>query len=417
MLYLCDLILKKHGNGKNMSDVTFEEYMEAAKEGKMDVVLNFLDKNPQDIDKVDEEGYTALMYAALEGHENLVSVLLLGNADVNKSAKDGLTPLLLSCVEGNINIIKKLLLKKANFNAVDKDGNGVLHIAAINGYSEICKFFVDLKVDLNFKNKQGRTPLHLAAEEGHANTSETLIKMGANPKLRAFDKSPLDLAAENGHKNVCRVIINSGVKVNSSSRCEHTALHLAARHGHLEVVKLLVEEFGADINVKNQYNNTPLSLAVHSKHGKVAEYLINAGCNLTKQDVFDKSFTLITSNDEAINNLIKDKLKEKVQRFKRVLESEDDVIFKKSKVILACGAIVDGMDRVFSEVKDINPQETQVSSPKPTMVFSSSSPQHISSVSSYINAGLSPIVLGVNVPDSDKEDCKTSSNQLVARSI
>ena len=50
-------------------------------------------------------------------------------------------------------------------------------------------------------------------------------------------------------------------KMSLQNSDEETALHCAAQHGHSEVVRVLVNRGGADPNIKNCREETPLDLA------------------------------------------------------------------------------------------------------------------------------------------------------------
>ena len=53
-----------------------------------------------------------------------------------------------------------------------------------------------------------------------------------------------------------------------------TPLHWAAKDGHLEMAKLLLE-FNADINLKDDYNRTPLKVAKQCNKMDVANLIEN----------------------------------------------------------------------------------------------------------------------------------------------
>ena len=61
----------------------------------------------------------------------------------------------------------------------------------------------------------------------------------------------------------------------------------AAGNGYLEIVKIL-EENGADINVKNKFDNTPLIWAAINGHFEVVRFLQDKGCQIS-EDKFKKS--------------------------------------------------------------------------------------------------------------------------------
>ena len=82
-------------------------------------------------------------------------------------------------------------------------------------------------------------------------------------------------ACENGHLAVVRVLIsdfNADVNIASSMG---TPLHYACKNGHVSVVRALVSEFKADPNSQKSHNRcTPLHYACENMHLDVARILI-----------------------------------------------------------------------------------------------------------------------------------------------
>jgi len=61
-------------------------------------------------------------------------------------------------------------------------------------------------------------------------------------------------------------------------RDRKTPLHLAASKGHIEIVKILIEN-KADLKAQDLYKNTPLMCAVVAKHKEVERLLRQQGAN------------------------------------------------------------------------------------------------------------------------------------------
>lgn len=55
-----------------------------------------------------------------------------------------------------------------------------------------------------------------------------------------------------------------------------TALHIAASHGHSEIIFLLLKS-KATINIRDRYNDTPVDCAIHQEHYEIAKLLISHG--------------------------------------------------------------------------------------------------------------------------------------------
>jgi ankyrin repeat protein len=73
--------------------------------------------------------------------------------------------------------------------------------------------------------------------------------------------------------------------ISSQDQYGNTPLHLAAFHGHAEIVKFLIEQ-GADVNTQNNFGGTALLLASYSGQEEVVKILIanNAKVDLSLKD-------------------------------------------------------------------------------------------------------------------------------------
>jgi ankyrin repeat protein len=79
-------------------------------------------------------------------------------------------------------------------------------------------------------------------------------------------------AATSGKLWRVKQALNEGADPNEASVLCGTALHAAARQGHLEVVRLLVEQ-GADHKRLDGQGRTPAEAAAQCGHQHLAEYL------------------------------------------------------------------------------------------------------------------------------------------------
>lgn len=107
------------------------------------------------------------------------------------------------------------------------------------------------------------------------------IALSQAPTLTKADQ--LQEAARKGDAATVRKLLDEGVDVNTKFRYGATALFYACDHGHVEVVKVLLDK-GADLTVKDSfYGFTPLMLAVgpaqkrKPEHSEIARLLIAKG--------------------------------------------------------------------------------------------------------------------------------------------
>jgi ankyrin repeat protein len=88
-------------------------------------------------------------------------------------------------------------------------------------------------------------------------------------------------AAENGRVDTLKSLIGAGAAVEANDRYGNTPLHKAAMHGHIEVIKLLLQEHTVEINRKNIDGYTPLHLAALIGHLEEIHILLEYSANST----------------------------------------------------------------------------------------------------------------------------------------
>lgn len=234
------------------------------------------------------ESPTTLLPAAIFARHDLAYRLLAQGADVDKPMEGGSgQTALMEAARQERDCLFDLVLEKS------------LHVDAANSW-------------------RGRTALSFAAEQGSEHKVRSLLKKNASDLATiAGCDTPLTYAAKNHHLQVVllllqqtkgvdladdslRSAVTSAVafgdaqflklireqgNLDQTDMFGDTALHRAARRGHLAVIKWLLNQSVSIDAAGNAYRRTPLMLAVTSRNDAVVEQLIQHGARLDARDV------------------------------------------------------------------------------------------------------------------------------------
>src|SRR5262249_2971059 len=121
------------------------------------------------VDAKDRIGQTALMWAAADGHADVVETLVRAGADAHARLKSGFTPLLFAAREGRIGAVRALLNAGVDVNGVIRTERRLGGTAARNGVSALI----------------------VAVENAHFELALELVKAGADPNDQRSGFTPL----------------------------------------------------------------------------------------------------------------------------------------------------------------------------------------------------------------------------------
>ncbi len=249
----------------------------AAYYGKLEVLRFLLDKIQNPDAQQDRNGLTPLHYAVLGEQPEAARELLARGCHPNARDKNGITPLHLAVLRERPDLVTLLLDHGAEVNASDRDGETPLHIAAYLGAVETARVLLDRGADPKAGDRHGFTPLHAACATGFSRMKDFLVQEKGYPEDAPPPKEfqRITSLTRKSHVEVARLLHEHGADINARDQRQDTPLHVAAVTGNRELVDLLLQ-WGADPFARNAYGDTPLDLARQAGYEDIVDLLTRA---------------------------------------------------------------------------------------------------------------------------------------------
>lgn len=268
------------------------EIHDAAKGGRLEVIIELAEENFLRLQEKDSEGNTPLHLAIAYNQEAVVAkVMDYKTVDINMENKKGETPLYLACRFAGLHIVKQILEAGGDPLIKTRANSTVMHAVGMSIHEDAAAISnLLLQSDessvlpenkppmiLNAKDSWGMRPLHSASRSGNYSVAVVLLKKGADVKaLDQLGRTALHWAAEEGNNEVAKLLLDNGVPFDVLCKNSGTALHLAIAANRVETVKLLLME-KRDLTIKDARGKTPLRLALEMNHRQIINILVQHG--------------------------------------------------------------------------------------------------------------------------------------------
>ena len=141
------------------------------------------------------------------------------------------------------------------------------------------------------------TPLHDACWRGLANEVQWLIdtfKYDTFSESSLHGWTPLHSASYGGHLEILQLLIHQyGIDPNESDHNSVSILHMASYKGHISIVQYLIDTCHVPPDEPDESNITALLYAAIGGHSDLVEFFVNRNCNTSQLNFADASLSLL----------------------------------------------------------------------------------------------------------------------------
>ena len=260
MLAVVEKLIEKDADVNKQDKDGYTALIGACYEKHADVALALLNVDGIEVDLVNVIGETALHRASHQGMLAVVKKLIEKRADVNKQNEDGYTALIWACVFNHADIALALL----NVDGIEVDlanvvGGTALQLASHQGMLAVVEKLIEKRADVNKQNRNGFTALMWACKKKHADIALALLE-DDNIKVDLFITYNSTIYWASNHRMfaVVKKMIEKGVDVNVQDESGNTALIQACILNHDYVALALLERTDIDVDLVNNDGKTAL---------------------------------------------------------------------------------------------------------------------------------------------------------------
>ena len=192
---------------------------------------------------------------------------------INKQKDDHTTRFLFAASRDDTTTISLMCGQGFDPDSADYDNRTALMVASMKGNTEAVIKLLEYQANPNRVDMHGSSALYEAAKNGHETTMDALLKHGAELCMdESQAASTLCQTVFDSDILTLRRLLRARIQINASDYDKRAAVHIAAAEGNVAALKVLVE-LGADLTLKDRWNNSIEDEAKAANAGPVLEYL------------------------------------------------------------------------------------------------------------------------------------------------
>lgn len=294
---------------------------------------------------------SALRAAVVSEYSSIIELLLLTKADPSHIYADGYTDLMAAVNKDNLDIVKLLVDAGADIGKQDSLGNNALSLALIQGKSHIVEYFREKLCPPKVEPLVSQPPAEekLATPKTQRNPRRKkprLAKSGQTfpgaktrpPVVKTERAIPAPPPAQNldAHKNppllaaifkkdsaTAQKLLDEGADLQLQNASGQTALSIAAFVGDKAIVERLIVDMRGELNHPDQLGNTPLMLAAKKGHVEVVKVLLAA----------DADIRPVNKKGESIESWATGPIQSALRAHKRKIESKQQAMARSGELL------------------------------------------------------------------------------------
>jgi ankyrin repeat protein len=234
------------------------------------------------INQKNKEGETPLTLAIKQASPDIID-LVAARAKTSLKNNMGETPLYLAIAKGNINLVQQLADRGANLDQKTNGTTPTSQATILNDHKAV-SFLLKKGANISLPNDDGTTPLSLAVKLDHNLIAGMLIAKSSQPEKDAnwankLGEPLINIASQKDNPVLVKMLLDAGASLGSTDFQDNTPVHVAAINGNATLLKFLLEQPEADINLRNATGASPLVAAAEGNQQKTYDLLLQKGAD------------------------------------------------------------------------------------------------------------------------------------------
>ena len=286
---LVQFMVDESSRDSNNERSTTAAFCQAAAAGSLETT-QILYENRAEKTASGNELSKAVALAASHGYSLAVKYLLDRGADTGSQMCQ--EALVQTAENGHLSTVQVLLTAGVSSNSHYKktqlsEGKSCLWAAVNQEHVEIARLLLAFGADPNTRFSES-SALNASIEKANEELFDLLLEKGASTAIIQLKEAqydtlalPVHRAASVGNIHILRRLLEAGLEANNVLVADGwTALFHAAKAGHEEVLRILINDYRADVNRRANKGTVAIHTAAYHNHGICVEVFLNAGLDV-----------------------------------------------------------------------------------------------------------------------------------------